>query len=148
VGRWVVIGLVVIALISIAFVVLASIYPEFRAISRDIAIVVSAIFQVVSAVLMVAILVAIIFAVQYIRSLSQTTLVPKAEQLMAKLDQVMENANTISGNARNTATKVGSATSYVTEQVVAPVIRISSLFAGVRAAASYLARRDEKSPDI
>ena len=65
-------------------------------------------------------------------------------ELRAKLDGVVEHTQTIAGNFKDTTTTVSSTTSYVAERVVSPVIRVSGLLIGVRAAASFLARRGQK----
>lgn len=141
-GKWIVTALVIILVIAVAFVVAAAIYPTFREISRDIAIVVLAVFQVITAIVATALLVAFLYTVFYLRTLSRTTIIPQVEILTAKINQIAENTSTITGNAKTTATTVSSTTSYVAEQAVAPLIRLSGLFAGARAAASFLARRE------
>jgi ABC-type transporter Mla subunit MlaD len=90
---------------------------------------------------MIALLLAIIFAVRAIDRLAHETVVPKIEALTARLDQVVDSTHAIADNVKDTTTTVSTTTGYVAEQVVAPVIRIASLFAGVRAAGEFLARR-------
>lgn len=142
--KWIGIGLAVILLITIAFIVASYLYPSFREATRDIAIVVLAVFQMIGALLTAALLVAILYAVFAIQRLTNETIVPKVELLTAKLDGVMENTQAITLNIKDTTASVGTTTSYVAEQVVAPVIRVSGLMAGVRAAATFIARRGEK----
>ncbi|MBK9943735.1 MAG: hypothetical protein IPP13_19220 [Kouleothrix sp.] len=142
--KWIGIGLAVIALITIAFIVAAYIYPDFRIATRDIAVVILAVFQMIGAILTAALLVAIFYVVFAIRRLTNETLVPKVDLLTSKLDGVIDNTRAITTNIKDTTSSVGTTTSYVAEQVVSPVIRVSGLVAGVRAAATFLARRGEK----
>lgn len=139
--RWIGIGLAIVTVILIAFIVAGYMFEGFREATRDIAIVILAVMQMIGAILTVALLLAIIYAVRAINRLAQNTVIPKIDTLTGKLDQVIDNTRTITGNVRDTTTTVTTTTTYVTEQVVAPVIRVSSLFAGARAAASFLARR-------
>lgn len=143
-GKWIGIGLTVIAIIAVAFIVAGYLYPEFAATSRDIAIVILAVFQLIGAILTIALLLAIIYAVQAINRLAHNTVMPKIDALTNKLDQVIDSTQAIAGNLKDTTTTVSTTTVYVAEQVVSPVIRVSSLLAGVRAAATFLARRTEK----
>lgn len=142
--KWIGIGLAVIALITIAFIVAAYLYPGFREATRDIAIVVLAVFQMIGALLTAALLFAVMYVVFAIRRITNDTIVPKIDLLTAKLDGVMDNTHAITSNIKDTTASVGTTTSYVAEQVVSPVIRVSGLLAGVRAAAGFLARRGEK----
>ena len=142
--KWIGIGLAVIALITIAFIVAAYIYPDFREATRDIAVVILAVFQMIGAILTAVLLIAILYAVSAVQRLTNNTIVPKVDMLTAKLDGVIENTRAITTNIQDTTASVGTTTSYVAEQIVSPVIRLSGLFAGVRAAAAFLARRGEK----
>jgi len=142
--KWIGIGLAVIALITIAFIVAAYIYPDFREATRDIAVVVLAVFQMIGAILTAVLLIAILYAVFAIQRLTNNTIVPKVDMLTAKLDGVIESTQAITTNIKDTTSTVGTTTAYVAEQVVSPVIRVSGLLAGVRAAATFLARRGEK----
>ena len=142
--KWIGIGLAVIALITIAFIVAAYIYPDFRIATRDIAVVILAVFQMIGAILTAALLVAIFYVVFAIRRLTNETLVPKVDLLTSKLDGVIDNTRAITTNTKATTSSGGTTTSYVAVQVVSPVIRVSGLVAGVRAAATFLARRGEK----
>lgn len=141
---WIGIGLAVIALIAIAFIVAAYIYPDFREATRDIAIVVLAVFQMIGAILTAALLIGLLYAVLAIQRLTTNTIVPKIDMLTTKLDGVIEGTRAITTNIKDTTSTVGTTTTYVAEQVVSPVIRVSGLLAGVRAAATFLARRGEK----
>ena len=143
-GKWIGIGMAVIALITIAFIVAAYIYPDFREATRDIAIVILAVFQMIGAILTAALLMALLFTVFYIRRLARDTVLPEIRELRAKLDGVIEHTHAITGSVKDTTTTVSTTTSYMAERVVSPVIRVSSLLIGVRAAASFLARRGQK----
>jgi hypothetical protein len=142
--KWIGIGLAAIALIAIAFIVAAYIYPDFREATRDIAIVVLAVFQMIGAILTAALLIGLLYAVLAIQRLTNNTIVPKIDMLTTKLDGVIESTHAITTNIKDTTSTVGTTTTYVAEQVVSPVIRVSGLLAGVRAAATFLARRGEK----
>lgn len=146
-GKWLIIGLVALATIGILFIVLASMYPGFREISRDIAVIILALFQLISSIVLVALLIVALYAVRLIRDTAQTSVLPRVDALTAKLDQVIENTSAITGDAKTTAASVSSTTSYVTEQLVGPIVRVSGLFAGIRAAASYLVRRNPPGVD-
>jgi hypothetical protein len=141
---WIGIGLAVIALIAIAFIVAAYIYPDFREATRDIAVVILAVFQMIGAILTAVLLIALLYAVFAIQRLTNKTIVPKIDMLTAKIDGVIESTQAITTNIKDTTSTVGTTTTYVAEQVVSPVIRVSGLLAGVRAAATFLARRGEK----
>ena len=142
--KWIGIGLAAIALIAIAFIVAAYIYPDFREATRDIAIVVLAVFQMIGAILTAALLIGLLYAVLAIQRLTNNTIVPKIDMLTSELRGVIETTQGITTNIKDTTSTVGTTTSYVAEQVVSPVIRVSGLLAGVRAAATFLARRGEK----
>ncbi len=142
--KWIGIGLAVIALITIAFIVAAYIFPDFRVATRDIAIVILAVFQMIGAILTAALLIGLLYAVLAIQRLTNNTIVPKIDMLTNKLDGVIDSTRAITTNIKDTTSTVGTTTTYVAEQVVSPVIRVSGLLAGVRAAATFLARRGEK----
>jgi predicted membrane protein len=144
VGKWIGIGLAVLAIILIGFIVAGYVFPAWAANTRDIAIVILAAFQLISVILMIALLLALLFTVFYIRQLARETVLPEIRQLGAKLDNVIEQTQTIAGSVKDTTTTVSTTTSYVAERVVSPVIRVSSLLIGVRTAASFLARRGQK----
>jgi hypothetical protein len=144
VGKWIGIGLAVIAIITIAFIVAAYIFPEFRVATRDIAIVILAVFQMIGALLAAALLVALLWSVFAIKQLTTETVLPKVDLLTTKLDAVIESTQAVAVNVKDTTTSVSTTTSYMAERVVSPVIRVSGLLVGVRAAASFLARRGQK----
>ena len=105
-GKWIGIGLAVIAVITIAFIVAAYIFPDFRVATRDIAIVILAVFQMIGAILTAALLIAILYAVFAIRRLASQTVLPKVDLLTTKLDAVIDNAQGITGNFKDTTTSV------------------------------------------
>jgi tellurite resistance protein TehA-like permease len=146
VGRWIGIGIAILALITVGFIVAASLFEGFRIAARDIAIVILAVFQMVGSILTIVLLVAILYAVRALQRAGQDTVMPKIDLLTAKVNDVLDNVRVISDNARGTASNVTSTTVFVGERVVSPFIRISSLVAGARAAAQTLARRDSQ-PD-
>jgi hypothetical protein len=139
--KWIGIGLAVVGIITIAFIVAAYLFPDFRVATRDIAIVILAVFQMIGALLTIALLLAIMFAVRAINRLARETIMPKIDMLTDKVDSVLENTRSITSNVKDTTTTASVTTVTIAEQVVAPVIRVASLITGVRAAARYLARR-------
>lgn len=140
-GRWIGIGLAIILVLSVGFIALLYIYPDFRAATRDVAVVIVAFFMMISTLLTAALLLLLLYAVRAINNLAQHTIIPKVDALTVKVDQVLDNGRTITGNVQDTAATVSTTTSYVAEQVVSPFVRVAGMMAGVRAAASYLARR-------
>ena len=143
-GKWIGIGLAVLGIITIAFIVTGYIFPDWAANTRDIAIVILAVFQLISVILLIALLVALLWSVFAIKKLVVETILPKVDVLTSKLDGVIEHTQAITGNVKDTTTTVSTTTSYMAERVVSPVIRVSGLLIGVRAAASFLARRGQK----
>ena len=143
-GKWIAIGFAVIIAIAIAYVVAAYNYPAFREATRDIAIVILAIFQIIGSILTAALLLALLYSMVALEKLATQTVLPKVDLLTAKLDDVIEQTQAIAGNVKDTTTTVSTTTSYIADRVVSPVIRVSSLLIGVRAAASFLARRGQK----
>jgi hypothetical protein len=139
--KWIGIGLAVVGVITIAFIVAAYLFPDFRVATRDIAIVVLAVFQMIGALLTIALLLAVLYAVRAINRLAHETVVPKIDMLTGKLDSVIETTRSITSNVKDTTATASTTTVYIAEQVVAPVIRVASLMTGVRSAARYLARR-------
>src|SRR5436309_4822587 len=100
--KWIGIGLAVIGVITIAFIVAAYIFPDFREATRDIAIVILAVFQMIGAILTAALLIALLYAVFAIRKLASETVLPKVELLTTKLDAVIDNTRSITGNVKDT----------------------------------------------
>jgi hypothetical protein len=144
VGKWIGIGLAVLGIILIGFIVAGYLFPDWARVTRDIAIVILAVFQLISVILMIALLLALLFAVFYIRRLARDTVLPEIRELRSKLDGVIESTQSIAGNVKETTSSVSTTTAYMAERIVSPVIRVSSLLVGVRAAASFLARRGQK----
>jgi hypothetical protein len=144
VGKWIGIGLAVLGIITVAFIVAGYIFPAWAANTRDIAIVILVVFQLISVILLIALLIALLATVYYVRRLTRDTIMPRIEALNTKVDGVIDTTRTIAGNVQNTTSSVSTTASYVAERVVTPVIRVSGLVAGARAAATFLARRGEK----
>ncbi|HMQ32016.1 MAG TPA: hypothetical protein PKD53_14905 [Chloroflexaceae bacterium] len=141
--RWVAIAFGTLVVLLIAFIVGMYLAPVgVREATRDIFIIILGVFQLITAVLLAALLFAIIYAVNQINKVASGTVIPKLDEAMVKMNDVLDSTRTIAGNARETASNVSGSTSFVTERVVSPIIRVSSLFTGVRAAATSLARRD------
>jgi len=146
--KWIGIGLAVVVVVTVAFIVAAYLFPDFRVATRDIAITIMAVLQMISIILTIVLLVAVLYAVSFIRRLARDTVVPEISALKTRLDGVIDNTRAITGNVKDTTTTVSTTTVYVAERVVAPVIRVAGLMAGVRAGARYLARRGEApNPD-
>jgi hypothetical protein len=141
-GKWIGIGIALLAIVTIAFIVAASLFPEFRVISRDIAIVILAVFQMIGAILTIVLLIAVLYAVKTIQRLTQQEVVPKINTAVVKVDELLDNTRTITARIRDSAETATTTTTFVAERVASPVIRLSSVVAGVRAAASSLAHRD------
>jgi len=142
--KWIAIGFAAIIAIAIVYVVAAYNYPAFREATRDIAIVILAVFQIIGSILTVALLLALLYSMVALEKLATQTVLPKVDLLTAKLDEVIEQTQAIAGNVKDTTMTVSTTTSYIADRVVSPVIRVSSLLTGVRAAASFLARRGQK----
>ena len=126
--KWIFIGVGGLVLVLILVVGLITYFDAWMT-AAYVSIVILAIFEVFSVLLLIALLAALIGAVFAIRDLANNTVVPKVSQT---LDQVKDSA----AAAKNT-------TAYVAEGVVSPLIKISSIAAGVRAAAVALARRNK-----
>jgi CRP-like cAMP-binding protein len=142
--KWIAIGFAAIIAIAIVYVIAAYNYPAFREATRDIAIVILAIFQIIGSILTAALLMALLYSMVALEKLATQTVLPKVDLLTAKLDEVIEQTQAIAGNVKDTTMTVSTTTSYIADRVVSPVIRVSSLLTGVRAAASFLARRGQK----
>lgn len=141
--RWIMVGLGVLFALLIAFIVLLAIAPPAtRETFRDIFIIILGFFMLVSTILTVAVLLGVLFVMNRLENLAKGNVLPKVDEAMVKVNSVLEDTRTIAGNARETASNVTGSTTFVTERVVSPIIRVSSLFMGVRAAATSLARRD------
>ncbi|NJK81732.1 MAG: hypothetical protein HC914_18370 [Chloroflexaceae bacterium] len=110
---------------------------------RDAMIVTVGVFQIITSVLTIALLMALLFAIVQINNQIQRTVIPKVEQVTAKVDGILENTRSISERASETSRTVSATTAFTAERVASPFIRVTSMLAGVRAAATALARRDE-----
>lgn len=142
--KWIIIGVVVVLVLAIAFIVAMYMFPEFRVATRDIAVVILAFFQLIGTLISIAILFALLYAVQAIDNVARQKLIPRVEGLSLKVDQLVDQSQSVANKVVNTTATVSTTTNYMAEQVVSPLIRVSSMLAGVRAAVTYLARRDEK----
>ena len=141
-GKWIGIGLAVITIIAVVFIGVLYWLPGFREATRDVAIVILAFFQLIGTILGIAILLAVLYAVRAIDRAARLSLLPRLDALSTKVDALVDQTQAIAGKVQETSSAVTTTTGYVAEQVVAPVIRASGLLAGVRAAVTYLARRD------
>jgi uncharacterized membrane protein len=126
--KWLIVGGVVSVLVIVGLIVLISINDAWQT-AAYVSIVILAIFEIFSVLLLIALLAILIYAVLAIRDLANNTVVPKVSQT---LDQV-----------KDTAAATKNTTAYVAEGVVTPLIKISSIATGVRAAAVALARRNK-----
>ncbi len=141
--RWIGIGLGVLLLLLIAAIVgLFLAPPGVREAIRDIFIIVLGFFTLVSTVLSIAVIFALLYVMNRVDKLARGSVLPKLDEAMAKMNEVLESTKTLAGNAKDTAGTVAGTTNFVAERVVSPFIRVSSLVTGVAAAATTLARRD------
>jgi hypothetical protein len=142
--RWIGIGIGLLTAVLFGFIIAAIFLGEgFRAAWRDVFIVILAALQLIGAVLSIAILIAILYAVEQINRLARNNVIPKLDEALAKANEALDATRTIAHNVRDSAQTATTTTTYVAERVVSPIIRISSLVTGVRAAATTLARRDK-----
>ncbi|WP_322822072.1 hypothetical protein [Chloroflexus sp.] len=142
--RWIGIGIGLLTAVLLGFIIAAIFLGEgFRAAWRDVFIVILAALQLIGAVLSIAILIAILYAVEQINRLARNNVIPKLDEALAKANEALDATRTIAHNVRDSAQTATTTTTYVAERVVSPIIRISSLVTGVRAAATTLARRDK-----
>ena len=145
--KWVGIAIATLFILLIAFVVGMYIVPVgVREATRDVFIIILGVFQLLIVVLLTVILFAMIYAVNQINKVAKGSVLPKLDEAMLKLNDVLDSTRTIAGNARDSASNITGSTAFVTERVVSPVIRVSSLLMGVRAAATSLARHDAPAP--
>jgi hypothetical protein len=143
VGKWIGIGLAIVSILAIVFIGVLYWLPDFRIATRDVAVIILALFQLIGTVLTVALLFAMLYAVRAVDRAARLSLLPRVDSLTVKVDQLIDQTQAIAGRVQETSSAVSTTTGYVAEQVVAPIIRASGLLAGVRAAVSYLARRDQ-----
>lgn len=145
--KWIVIGVAVTAVILIVFIVCAYLFPGWRQATADIAIILLALTGMIAAILAIAILFAILYTVNKIRSVTTDVVVPQVAVLRTKVDGILDSVNSVADTARSSATTVSTTTSYASEQVVTPIIKLAGLIAGVRAGATFLARRGAPDQD-
>lgn len=141
--KWIGIGLGVLTLLLIAFVVGLFLAPVgVREAIRDIFVIIIGLFMLVSTVMTIAVLLGVLFAMNRLERLARGNVLPKLDEAMVKMNDVLESTKTLAASAKETASSAASTTQFVSERVVSPLIRVSSLVTGVRAAATSLARRD------
>jgi hypothetical protein len=141
--KWVGIALGTLVVLLIAFVVGMSLAPEgFREGSRDIFIMIFAVFQLISSIVLIALLVGLLYVINQLNKLARTNVIPKVDNAMLKINDILETTRSLATNVSEAASTATTSTTFVAERVVSPIIRISSLVTGVRAAAITLARRD------
>ena len=145
--KWIITGVAVITVILIAFIVFAIIFPGFREASWQISVTILAVLQMIGAILTIALLFAVLYAVNAVNRIAKDTVVPKIDLVTNKVNELLDTTKTIAGNVRDATSTTTSTTTYVAERVVSPVIRVSGLVAGVRAAATTLARRNS-TPEV
>lgn len=145
--KWIAIGIALLVFIATAFVVAASLYDDFRIVSRDIAIVILAFFQLVVVLLVIVLLIAVLYAVKSIDQLTRQEVVPKINTTIVKIDEILDNTRAVTMNVRDSSDAATTTTTFVAEQVASPIIRAYSVVAGVRAAASSLAHRGHRRSD-
>lgn len=139
--RWLAIGGGVFGLLCIIFVVLTVIYPGFREVVRDLAIILLALFQLIGAIAMALVAVAILYAVKAIDSTARGSLIPKLEEISTKVDDILAKTSSVTDDVKKTTASVSTAAEIISQEVVKPAIQISSLFSGVKAAATVLGQR-------
>lgn len=141
--RWIGIGVGLLVAALVGFIVAAILLgPEFRGAWRDVFIVILAALQLIGAMLTIALLIAILWVVNQINQAARVNVLPKIDEAMVKMNDVLDSTRTLANNVRDSAGTATSTTTFVAERVVSPIIRISSLVTGVRTAATTLARRD------
>lgn len=141
--KWIGIALGLIALFIIGFIVALAMAPvSVREAFRDIFIIVLGFFLLITSVLTTAVLLGLLYTFRRLEQVAKGNVIPKVDEAMVKLNEVLENTRVIANNARESTSTVTNSTTFVAERVVSPVIRLASLATGVKAAATSLARRD------
>jgi hypothetical protein len=141
--KWIGIGLGVLTLLLIAFIVGLFIAPVgVREAIRDIFIIILGFFLLVTTVMSIAVLLGLLYTMNRLEKLAGNSVLPKLDEAMLKMNEVLDSTRTLAASAKDTASNAVGTTQFVSERVVSPIIRVSSLFTGVRAAATSLARRD------
>lgn len=140
--RWIGIGLGVLLLLLIATAIGLFVAPVgVREAIRDIFIIVLGFFTLMSTILTIGLLFGLLYILNRLDRLARVGILPKLDEGMVKLNEVLETTKTLATNARDTAATVTETTHFVSERVVSPFIRVSSLVTGVAAAATTFARR-------
>jgi hypothetical protein len=101
-----------------------------------------AVFQLISSIVLIALLVGLLYVINQLNKLASTNVIPKVDNAMLKINDILETTRGLATNVSDAASTATTSTTFVAERVVSPIIRISSLVTGVRAAATTLARRD------
>jgi hypothetical protein len=140
-SRWLVIGGGIFVVLSIAFVVLTVVFPGFREVVRDLAIILLALFQLIGAIAMALVAVAILYAVKAIDTTARVSLVPKLEEISTKVDDILAKTSSVTDDVKKTTASVSTAAEIISQEVVKPAIQISSILSGVKAAATVLGQR-------
>jgi hypothetical protein len=139
--RWLIIGGIVFVVLSIVFIVLSIIYPGFREAVRDLAIILLALFQLIGAIALALVAVAILYAVKAIDTTARTTLIPKLSEISTKVDELLVKTASVTDDVKKTSASVSSTVTIISEQIVKPAIQVSSIMAGLKAAANVLGQR-------
>lgn len=141
--KWIGIGLGVLTLLLVAFIVGLFLAPVgVREAIRDIFVIIIGLFMLLSTVMTIAVLLGLLFTMNRIERLARGNVLPKLDEAMLKMNDVLDSTRSLATTAKETAANAAGTTQFVSERVVSPIIRVSSLFSGVRAAATSLARRD------
>lgn len=91
--RWITIGVGVLVVLAIAFIAVLYIFPDFRAATRDIAVVILALFQLIGTLLTIAILFAVLYAIRSVDKAARESLLPRVDSLTAKVDQLVDQTD-------------------------------------------------------
>lgn len=145
--RWMIIGSIALVVLFVAYAVVAFLYPDLRVALRDIFIVILAMFQMIATVLAIVLLIGVLYAVKATNDLIQQTIAPRIDATTVKIDELLDTTRVIVGNVRESSDTITTTTAFTAERVVSPIIRVSGLMAGVRAAATALAHRDDHRED-
>ena len=131
--KWLIIGGIVVLLLSvlIPWLLIANNWLDE---ARDLAIIVLAIFHLISITLLIILIAAVVVLVNELRNAK--------ESIEPKVNEVLENIKGISNNAKVTSTTAKQTASYIAEGVVSPVIKAAGLMAGIKAGAKTLAQRN------
>ncbi len=141
----VVVVLFLLLIVSFAVYILGF-NPDLSAPARDVAVSITSALIVLATAVALVLLLAILYAIALLTRVVQRDLLPKVQELTTKVDVVLGNAQTASDRALETVTSVSATTSFTAEKVAAPLIRVTSMLTGVRAAVGAFARRDAPSP--